>query len=146
MADFNSILNTAADSVERPKPMPAGTYSAVVQGHKLDESSKKKTPYVRFEMRLLEAQEDVDQGELEAYGGLKDTSKLNLDFYLSESAMWRLKDFCGEKGLGLDVSGKTLKQLIAEAQDQVVGVVVAHRLSEDGEQAFAEIKSFVNLS
>ena len=62
---FESILDTPATEVERPKPLPAGTYDVIVKGlYEQGESTQKKTPYVRFIYAIQSAGEDVDADEI----------------------------------------------------------------------------------
>lgn len=62
---FESILDQRADEVERPKPLPAGTYDVLVKGMpEHGQSSKQKTPFVRFTYVLQAAGEDVDEADL----------------------------------------------------------------------------------
>ena len=57
-ASFESILDTPAEAVERPKPLPVGTYDVIVKGMpEHGQSSQKKTPFVRFTYALTEAHE-----------------------------------------------------------------------------------------
>ena len=68
---FESILDTPATEVERPKPIPAGTYDVIVKGlYEQGESTQKKTPFVRFIYAIQSAGEDVDPDELELIGGI----------------------------------------------------------------------------
>ena len=46
--NFGELLGVQVDSAERPKTFPTGNYSAVVIGHETGTSSKKGTPFVRF--------------------------------------------------------------------------------------------------
>lgn len=128
---FSSILDTPASEIERPKPMPPGQYIWAVQGQpKFDKSSKKQTDFVEFTLKCLEAMDTVDSDDLDKWLTKKDGSKIKLTevtktitFYLTESALWRLKDFLAHCGLGED-SDESLKQLIAEtAGCQVIGTI-----------------------
>lgn len=137
-ASFSDILDTPATDVERPQPLPAGTYSAVVRGlPEHGQSSQKKTPFVRFTLAITAAGEDVDAEELEAIGGIADKT-IRSTYYTTPDALFRLTDFL--EHCGIDMEGKTVRQAIEETPNCSVNLVVGHRASEDGQQIFAEVK------
>lgn len=143
---FSPILDKQPSAIERPKPIPVGSYLAVIQGQpKLDKSTKKQTPYVEFTMKFLQAQDDVDADDL-AHAltkpsgekkALTDVTMRNT-FYLTEDAAWRLKQFL-VRDLKMEDDNRSLAQMIAETAGMQVIVVVKHRASDDGETTFAEI-------
>lgn len=135
---FESILDTPATEVERPKPLPAGTYSTVLRGlPEYGESSQKKTPFVRFTHAIQAAGDDVDTDELAEIGGTADKTIRNT-FYTTPDALFRLTDFL--EHCGIDAEGKTVRQMIDETPNAAVDITVGHRASEDGQQIFAEVK------
>lgn len=135
--NFSALLEKPADSVERPKPLPAGTYLCVVKGlPENGESTQKKTPFVRFNCQPLQAQEDVDQDALKEMGGLE--NKMIRDtYYVTEDALWRLKKFLED--LGIEAEDKSIGQMISEAPGCQVLISLRHRASEDGQSVFAEV-------
>ncbi len=135
---FESILDTPATEVDRPKPLPAGTYDAIVKGlPEYGESSQKKTPFVRFTLGITSAGEDVDTDELEEMGGIADKT-IKSTYYTTPDALFRLTDFL--EHCGIEAEGKTVRQMIDETPNASVRLVVGHRASEDGQQIFAEVK------
>ena len=144
---FESILDTPADKVERPKPLPAGTYSAIVKGmpeHGV--SAQKKTPFVRFTYVLTGAFDDVDEAELEAVltnaegvvtpigeKSIKDTY-----YYTTHDSLFRLTDAL--EAMGIDMDGKTVRACLDETPNCSINVVVSHRTPEGSDQIFAEVK------
>lgn len=141
MANFTDILDRPASEVERPKPIPAGTYTAMVSMNpqpEFGESNQKKTPFVKFTLQILAPGDDVDSDALsEVKGGVQGKTLTNT-LYLTEDSVWRLKDFLGHVGV-LDES-KSLRQMIGEAPGNQCGIEVGHRASQDGTSIFAEIK------
>ena len=135
-SDFRSLLDTPMDEIERPKPLPAGTYFGVVKTNKFDESSNKKTPYVRFSIQATAAGEDIDQNDLEGVELGKKT--FNKDFYLTPEARYRLKDFL--ESLGISTQGRSLGECIPEALQAQVMFKLGLRPSEDGKEFFNEVK------
>lgn len=137
-ASFESILDTPASDVERPKPIPAGTYDTIVVGlPEFGESSKKKTPFAQFTHKIVAAGEDVDEAELQEMGGIADKTIKNT-YYTTPDALFRLTDFL--EACGIDAEGKTVRQMIDETPNASCKIVVGHRASEDGQQIFAEVK------
>lgn len=135
---FESILDTPADAIERPKPLPAGTYAAIVKGmpeHGV--SSQKKTPFVRFIYAITDAFDDVDADELEAMGGIADKS-IRDTYYTTRDSLFHLTDAL--EAMGIDAEGKTIRQMIDETPNCAINVVVSHRTPEGSEQIFAEVK------
>lgn len=137
-ASFESILDTPATEVERPKPLPAGTYDAIVKGlPEYGESSQKKTPFCRFTYAIQSAGEDVDEEELTAIGGLEGKT-IRDTYYTTPDAIFRLTDTL--ERMGIDPADKTIRQMIDETPNCSIRVVIGHRASEDGQQIFAEVK------
>lgn len=136
---FQSILDRPSTDIERPKPMPVGTYVVVVQGQpKFDKSTKKQTDYVEFTFKFLEALDDVDTDALDAVGGIKDKTIRNT-YYLTEQAAFRLVDFLDHVGAGDE--DMSLGQRIPEAVGKQCLATISHRASEDGQAVFAQVKS-----
>lgn len=138
-ATFESILDTPVADVERPKPLPAGTYDAIVKGlYEEGVSAQKKTPFVRFTYAITNAGDDVDAQELEDMGGITDKT-IKDTYYTTPDALFRLTDVLTNMGLdGLDT--KTIRQALSETPNCEIRIVVGHRTSEDGTQIFAEVK------
>ena len=135
-ASFESILDMPADAVERPKPIPAGTYDVIVKGlYEQGESSQKKTPFVRFIYAITSAGEDVDPDELSAIGGL-DGKTIRDTYYTTPDAMFRLTDTL--ENMGIDLDGKSIRHGLDETPNAALRIVVAHRAVDD--QIFAEVK------
>lgn len=122
MSDFNELLDTPADSVRVPVPLPAGEYRFRVDNYELDRSSQKQTPYVRYLLKPLEAGEDVDEDLLAECENWQNKT-LRATFYLTENSTFMLKEFL-EEACGIDVTGRTLKEVIPEAKGcEVIGTV-----------------------
>lgn len=145
-ATFESILDTPATEVERPKPLPAGTYTVVVKGlFEHGESSQKKTPFVRFTYSIVAAGDDVDEDELKTLLTHNDgsvdpigTKFIKDTYYTTPDALFRLTD-CLDN-MGIDLDGKTIRHALDETPNAQLDIFVGHRASEDGQQIFAEVK------
>jgi hypothetical protein len=140
MVDFQSILNTKVDEAEAPKPLPEGTYLGRVSGHEFGESSQKKTPYCRIHCQPTEAMDDVDEEALNAVLAQveNDLSRRTLreDFYLTENALFRLREFL-ENHLKLETGGRPFAEVIPEMDGQFVKFRVYHELPQNADPATA---------
>lgn len=136
--NFGALLDKPGSEIERPKPLPQGSYVAMVQGlPRFDKSSQKQTEFVEFTLKLLSAQEDVDADELKDLGGLADKT-IKATYYITEGALWRLKEFLTSCGLDADGDG-SLRELIEETPGQQVGIFINHEASRDGTSVFARV-------
>lgn len=131
-ADFKKLLSKNLDEVERPKPLPPGTYYGRVTKYALDVSKEKKTPYVRFSLAVTSAGDGV---EADALNGV-DLSKKQLrkDFYLTHDADWRLKEFI--KSCGVQVAGRSFESTIPDTMNSPVIIEVTQRPATDGSGEF----------
>ena len=137
--NFGAILDKPTAEVNRPPAFPQGSYVAVVQGlPKFDKSSKKQTEYVEFEMKPLQALDDVDEEALKAFGPLGE-STLRLTFYLTEKSAYRLKEFI-INDLQIEEQ-ETLRPMIDETPGQQCVIHVKHTASDDGKGVYANISS-----
>ena len=127
--NFSSLLDDIATEVNRPKPLPVGTYTCVVGRWEKGESSKKKTPFVKFPLRVIAALGDVDPQELEAMGGYEGRN-LSVTFYTTEDAIYRLDEFHVHCGIDIAENELSRKALNDEVLNAQVGVVVSHRYPE----------------
>lgn len=135
--NFSDLLNTSADEVERPKPLPTGSYLCVVKGlPEHGQSSQKKTPFLKFLLQPMQALEDVDTEALEEMGGLENKT-IPATYYITEDAMWRLKKFYED--CGIEISGKTMGAIAEETVNKSVIGVIRHEASQDGTAVFARL-------
>lgn len=132
--NFGAILeNTKLDDIEKPKPLPAGSYIAAVGAHKLGESSKKGTPYIEYEFKIESALDDVDPDELEDFGDITKKT-LRGQFYLTESALFMLKDFLTVHVEDVEMpEGAALDEVIGLVEGYTVGVRVKGDTNEQDE-------------
>lgn len=138
--NFGALLDKPSSDIERPKPLPQGTYICVVKGlPKFDKSSKKQTEYVEFILQPLQAAEDVDQDSLTEMGGIANKT-IRATYYITEDALWRLKKFLTED-LQIEEGDNSLRQMIAETPGKQVAVFLKHQASDDGQSVYAQIAS-----
>jgi hypothetical protein len=139
---FGSILDRAPSEIEKPKPLPQGSYITLLVGQpRFDKSTKKQTEYAEFTHKILSSGEDVDDDDLKSYlaGGKKLTDVLMKNtYYLTEGATWRLKDFLGHCGIDVDALD-SLREGVEETPGKQVGIFINHEASQDGTSVFARI-------
>ena len=135
--NFAPILDQQSSTVERPKPLPVGTYVCVVKGFpRYDKSSKKGTDFVEFTLQPLQAAEDVDQEALEEMGGFTNRT-IRATYYITEDAKWRLKKFLND--CGIEEDDLTLRQRIDLSPGRQVLAAIKHQPSDDGESVYAQL-------
>ena len=130
--DFNALLDTNADDVKAPQPLPAGDYTFRVDRYEFGESSQKGTPFVRYMLKPTAAGDDVDE-EMLAEVGEWQQKDMRATFYLSERAMFMLRNFL-ENACEIEVEGRTFKELIPEAVGcEVEGTVTVQQGNNGGQ-------------
>lgn len=135
--NFTSILDEQPTEVNRPKPLPEGTYVCIVGQPEEGQSSQKKTPFVKFALRPISTLEDVDADALAEVGGL-DGKNLSVTYYLTPDSIFRLDEFHEHCGLDLsDAASRRARN--AEVVNGQVLAQVKHRMSQDNTQAYAEV-------
>lgn len=140
MVDFTALLNRKADECEKPVAVPQGSYIMSIVGYTTGESRQKKTPYVEIETKIVAPREDVDMDE---YAKVKNPQERSFKtpFYITEDSLYRLEEFLSKAGL--PTAGRSFTEILAEmAGAQIVGIV-SHRMSDDGESVFPEVKRFL---
>ena len=84
--NFADALDTRIDTIERPPVLPVGTYTMTVKKvPEFSEVGKGNYDAVDFLMQLIQADEDVDQDALAAYGGLSPASVTRRRFMFDKS-------------------------------------------------------------
>lgn len=144
--NFESILDTPADEVERPVPMPVGTYDVLVKGMpEHGKSSQKQTPFVRFTYIFQAALDDVDEDELKLIltnddGTMAPISEKSIrdTYYTTPDSLFRLTDAL--EAMGIDLEGKTVRAALDASPNQSLRIQVGHRTPDGSDQVFAEVK------
>lgn len=141
--NFSSILDQPVTEVKRPKPLPVGTYTCIVDGiPKFDKTkNENSTDVVEFNLKPVAPGPDVDAAALEeALNGksLGDV-KLRLSFFLTDAAVYRLDAFLFEH-LPIEL-GINRKEAISRAPGNQVLATVIHAASKDGQAIYANVGS-----
>jgi len=138
MPDFNALLDKDPASFERPPVAPEGEYLLVIKGKSYGQSSQKKTPFVEFQYGVVDAMASVPE---EALDGI-DLAKIKLrdQFYLTEDAMFRLREFFETVGC----LQETTRESIDAAVGQQVVATIGHETSDkDPTRIYANIRGYV---
>lgn len=136
--DFKSVLSQPAAAIERPKPLPIGTYKFIILSYAFAEIGEKKTPCVEFTMQASEAADDVNADELKAAGGL-DEKKLKTKLFLTEDALFRLKEFLIAAGCDDKNGAASLEEMLVESRTKSIGVIVKHRAGTNEGDVFTDV-------
>lgn len=151
MSNISDILDReSSGTVDRPKPIPRGSYLAIVEGQpEFGTSEQKGTPFVKFLGKILEAQDDVDADEIAEWEKREDGTKRKLrgtplprggiTFYITEDAKWRLDKFLED--LGVLEKGYKIRDCIDNAPGKEFIVNINHQSSDDGQVTYANVKS-----
>jgi hypothetical protein len=143
MVDFSKLLSKSADEISKPKPLPVGTYSGVVQKYEyLEAKNENKTPYVRLTLGVTSPSDDVDQDDL-AHAGDISKKTLRKDYYLTEDSQYRIKELA--EGCGIPTSGRSLGEFIPDLKNAQVLISVTHRSSQDGTEIYADVGNVVGV-
>lgn len=122
MSDFRELLKQNTDEIKRPNPTPAGTWYGLVHNYEYGESKEKKTPYVRYGVRLTApgadiSEEDKNSGEFVG-------REYDKDYFLTPDALWRLSEMIGT--MSVKTTGRPLDETIPEIVGKEVMVTIGH--------------------
>lgn len=138
--DFKSLLSKPVDAVEKPRPLPAGTYFGKIAKYEfLEAKNEKKTPYMRAHLALHSAADDVSSDDLRGIDITKKT--LRRDFYLTDDALYRLKELI--ESCKIPTGGRTLSETIPDLLNAQVMVSVTQRSSQTGDEIYNDVSSVV---
>lgn len=140
--DFKSLLGKNVDTVEKPKPKPGGTYHGVIEGFKFDLSQKQKTPFVRVTAYNVSPGQDIDPNDL-AENKIDLTKwKPHRDFYLTEDALYRLREFL--ESLGITTTGRSFNETLPEIKGKPVIMTAVNGTTTN--EATGETSIFTNIA
>ena len=123
--DFDKYLDVDVESIEQPKPLPAGTYFATItkqEGREVEYEKGTKTPVITLSFRITQADEDVDPDLLPPGGG--NGRIVTRDYRLNDpdkAGQWQLRKLA-EETCQLPVKGFKLGDVVKELVNQEVKV------------------------
>lgn len=139
--DFSKLLSTNMDQVEKPKPLPAGTYLGHIAKYEFGEvNNEKKTPYCRVFLTLSAPGPDVEQSALDEAKIDLSKRQMRRDYYLSDDAIYRLKEMLAS--VGVDTRGRSFGEAIPDILNAPVIIEVSQRNGgDDGTTIFNDVKN-----
>jgi len=142
MANFQDILNKNADDIHPPPVLPEGSYHSVLMGlPEQGESSKKKTPQLKFTHKIIAPLDDVDPdhiAEFEAEGETIAGQEVENIHYVTHKTENMIKEFL--INCGIDMAGKSLAEGIDETPNSEVIVFMKHEQSDDGKRTYSKVR------
>ena len=128
--DIVNAENTALDEIKDVPPLPVGSYLVMVNGnYEAVKSGQKQTDGMQFNLRVLQAREDVDPEALSAH--LEASNRTLMDITLKHTiwdspyALTSLRDFLRDT---LQINGSLPpKQALAEVPGKQFIVSMIHR-------------------
>lgn len=136
--DFSKLLSKPLDTVKKPPPLPQGNYEGVIAKYEFGDNNTNKTPYARFEITVTAPGEDIDHAQLPEGVEFPLKRKFRQDFYLTDEADWRLKEFI--ESLGINTSGRTFAETVPETLNLPV---VAHMVQQNSTKDPSEMVNFL---
>lgn len=137
---FADVLDAPIEEIKAPPPTPAGTYAFLIDGqpeYRDVNTQNGVSKLVKFECKILEPQGDLanDPQAVAVVG-----RKVKNEYWLTDKSAFILKRFLTEH-LGIDGTGKTLRQLVSEAPGQTfLGTLKLGKPDKSG-IAYAEFAS-----
>lgn len=141
--EFQNLLQKPADEFEAPKPIPEGTFIHAIKGFKFGKSSEKKTPFVEFDLGVVEPLPDVNEEALKDWLGDETIDKKKvrgLTFYLTGDAMYRLGEFLVDH-CGVQAGIPSGEQIQAAVGQQFAGTYSHSPSTRDPTKVFANLDS-----
>lgn len=144
MASFEEIMKRPGSAIQAPQAYPVGTYHCIVDGPaEPGKSSQKQTDFWRFRFKVVGIDKDVDAkaaAEQQIVGKV-----IAAEYYVTEDAVWRLKEMLQNLGItGLDDT-KNLEEGVSEAPGKQVWVKLRHEASPDGKRVFHRVASTAHV-
>lgn len=143
---FASVLNKPTSEIKEPQAYPVGSYLCIVDGQPtFGESSQKKTPYAELAYKIIQPHSEIDLTNVGPEGIQGKIIKgQSTRFYLTESAVFMLVNHL-QDDLGIDKTGKTPAEMLAEAPGKQVIVHLKHTPSQDGKRMYHEVSGYAKV-
>lgn len=131
-ANFGAILDKAPSDIKPPEALPVGSYLCVVQGMpRYDKSTKKGTEFAEYNLSIIQALDDVDEDAVKEVAGGIAGKIIKATYYLTDGALWRLKEFLEHCGLDVE-NAESLRELMEQPNGQQVIAYLKHDPATDG--------------
>lgn len=131
--NIKALMDRPVESAKKPTLKPAGTFNGVIASFKFDESSRKKTPFVRLSVKNCVPGPDITQDQLvdPEDGSPMDLSRWSPweDYYLTEDALYRVRELM--ESCKIPVTGRSFSETIPELVNQPVAFSYVHETLTD---------------
>jgi hypothetical protein len=145
--DFNSVLDQAIDTIEKPPLMPQGAYVWVVNKFSTDKVGGGKWDTMDFQLKCVSASDDVDEDELAEYGSPANKIMTKRFMFNGEDeanfnrTLFEVKTFCLDHCQAEVDADAPLKVLAEAAKGCQVMAEVSHRADpNDPEKQYEEVR------
>src|SRR5216684_2957065 len=148
MANFQDILNRPSEEIKPAPTLPMGSYHSIVVGlPEQGESSKKKTPFLKFTHKIIAPLDDVDPDaitEFEAEGETIVGQEIENTLYVTDKSANMLKEFL--INCGVDLTGRSMAEGLDEVPNAEVIINIKHEASDDGKRVYSKVGSTARVS
>lgn len=143
MPNFVDVLDAPLDDAKPPVPLPAGTYTFLINGpftikEGPGKDGKDAWKVAEFPARPIAAGPDVDQETLAAAGWPTDKTLRYSVFLSGENSAYFFREQA-KNIFGVDTTGQTFKQALSMLQGRQFMATVTHVPNKDGTGFFAQI-------
>src|SRR5229473_8005714 len=146
--NFQDILNRPTEEIKPPVTLPMGSYHTIVMGlPEQGESSKKKTPFLKFTHKIIAALDDVDPDaitEFEVDGETIAGQEIENTLYVTDKSANMLKEFL--INCGVDLTGRSMAEGLDDVPNAEVIINIKHEASDDGKRVYSKVGSTARVS
>jgi hypothetical protein len=139
---FKEILDMKLEEIKSSQALPTGTYRCVVWGQpEIGQVGKNQTNCVTFTLKVLQAENDVDETQLADVidGGALSNRTITHRMFVTDRSKYRIKKFLVDD-LGLDPIN-SLRESINAAMGKQVLVKLTHQTGQDQQTIFENVLS-----
>lgn len=131
--NIKALMDRPVESAKKPSLKPAGVYTGVIGSFKFDESSRKKTPFVRLSVKNCMPGDDIKPDQLidPEDGTPMDLTRWSPyeDYYLTEDALYRVRELM--ESCQMKVAGRSFSETVPELVNQPVAFKYVHETLTD---------------
>lgn len=131
--NIKALMDRPVTSAKKPSLKPAGVYTGVIGSFKFDESSRKKTPFVRLSVKNCMPGDDIKPDQLidPEDGTPMDLTRWSPyeDYYLTEDALYRVRELM--ESCQMKVAGRSFSETVPELVNQPVAFKYVHETLTD---------------
>lgn len=147
IGSFAELGNVKANTVQKPKNLPDGHYSVLINGPFKEHKAKSGNLAMRFPLKIVQAMSDVDQEALQDEQVQKALQRdYFVDFWMSPDARWRFTDFGKAMGLSDELDILTMGEELVKLGEPFLMQGKNEQSDRDPEQFFFRLDNPAPLS